>query len=395
MKNFDVIIIGNGMAGATFATALAQLEMRVAIIDKAPLKLTPAEKQIDGRKIALSYGSEEILKAFGLWSALAPHATPIEKVHISAQGQFGRSIIDANDIEQTTLGAVLPAEKLIHELQQAAVAQSQVHCYCPASVIAIDAEHTTVTVQQQEVELTLSAQLIIAADGVMSKTRQLLSIETEEKDYQQTAIVSSIQLQQTHHNMAYQRFSKMGTLALLPMQNNHCGFVCTASNAAIKHFQELGDGDLLEKIQQHFGYRLGKFVALGPRFSYPLKKIVVKQPYKNNILLLGNAAHNLSPVAAQGFNLALQDIFCLVNLLRQEKNIADVLANYVEQRQTEQNKVINFTEQLMELGQSALKKQFLGAGLLSLECCLPIKQKLAQQAAGITPQLKQYQRSLS
>lgn len=391
MKNYDIIIIGNGMVGASVAAALASHDWRVAIIDKQAPCLTQTEQvDLDGRKIALSFGSQQILQAFGVWSQLEPYATPIAQVHISAEGQFGASRINAVDIGQEALGFVLPAIKLNLGLQQSLAHFNNIDFYCPATLDAINLADNSVTVNNE----TLIAKLIVGADGVMSTSRALLNIETETTDYQQTALVSSVQLERPHHNIAYQRFSDMGTLALLPMKNNTCGFVCTANNNSIERLMALDDAELLTEIQNHFGYRLGQLQSLGKRFTYPVKKIIAKQQVQKNFLLLGNAAHNISPVAAQGFNLALQDVYCLVQLLLKEaSNIANILQQYVTARAPEQQRIIKLTDHLITMNDyNRVSSALIGFGLGAFD--LVNKKSFAEKAAGISAQIKQLMRAI-
>lgn len=397
-QQFDVIIIGNGLVGASLAAALAPQGKTIAIIDKNPiLSLESTETDLDGRKIALSYGSYQLLTHYQIWSRLKPHATDIEQIQVSAQGQFGRCQITAEDIQQSALGYVVPATKLQQALQQTLTEHSNITLYCSSTLQAINLEKNSVTFKQHDNQQTLSAKLIIAADGTMSYSRQLLNIAVDINDYQQTAFVSSVQLQQTHKHTAYQRFSAMGTLAMLPMQHQTCGFVCTADTPQIEQLMQLSDQQLLADIQQHFGYRLGKLIALGQRYRYPLTKIIAKQQRKNNFLLLGNAAHNISPIAAQGFNLALQDIQCLAQLLQDDANNIDaVLTTYLKTRLPEQQKIIQFTDRLMQHTDNTRRQLPLTGMVLGLFDIMPsFKQQLAKQAAGISPLLKQLQRQTS
>ena len=390
MKEYDIIIIGNGMVGASLAAALAKHHWQIAIIDKqAPCLIETEQKPLEGRKIALSLGSQHILHAFGIWPQLKAYATAIKQVHVSAEGQFGASRINAADINQNALGYVLPAEKLNVGLQKTLTTFSNIDFYCPASLESINLAENSVTLNDK----TLTGKLIVGADGVMSTSRTLLEFETEITDYHHTALVSSVQLERPHHNHAFQRFSAMGTLALLPMQNNTCGFVCTATNKNIEQLIALDDAALLTELQDHFGYRLGKLTSLGPRFTYPLKKIIAKQQTRDSFLLLGNAAHNISPVAAQGFNLALQDVYCLVQLLlKPTDKIPAVLQHYVTERVPEQERIINLTDRLMRINDAShISNAFMGLGLGLFD--LVNKKSFAEQAAGISAQVKRLMRT--
>ena len=392
MTHYDIIIIGNGMVGASLAAAMAQHDWSIAIIDKQPVNITETDSaDSDGRKIALSLGSQHILHAFGVWPQLTPWTTPIEQVHISAQGQFGATRLSAADINSAALGHVVPAMRLNLVLQKTLTPYANITFYCPGHLEAIDVANNSVVVNGNK----LTAKLIVGADGVMSASRQLLEIETDTRDYEHSALVSSIQLARSHHNIAYQRFSNIGTLALLPMQNKTCGLVCTAHNRQIDRLMAEDDADVLAQIQAAFGYRLGRLQQLGPRYRYPLKKIIAKTQVKQQFLLLGNAAHNMSPVAAQGFNLALQDVYCLEQLLLKHPNdIPAALQQYLLERTPEQQRIIKLTDRLMTLNDhDKLSSGLIGLGLAAFD--VSNKKSFVEQAAGISGQVKRLMRASS
>jgi 2-octaprenyl-6-methoxyphenol hydroxylase len=190
--------------------------------------------------------------------------------------------------------------------------------------------------------------------------------------------------------MAYQRLVDDVVLAMLPMQTGVYGVVYTANQTTITHLMQLDDVALLTKLQQQFGYRLGRLTQLGQRFTYPLKMILAKQQTQAGFLLLGNAAHNITPIAAQGFNLALQDIYCLSQLVSQyPHNYARVLNEYQQQREPEQQRVIDFTDRLMRWSKTNTTSALLkSTALMALDLAPTLKRHLIQLGMGLTPQIQ-------
>jgi len=390
--NYDVIIVGNGMAGASLACALAPLNLRIAIVDKnLQGKMTARAEKLDGRKIALSFGSYKILQRFNVWQHLKNSSTAIKQVHVSQKNKFGAARIRATDVWAETLGYVVAAEKLNQALYATLVDHQNVNWFCPATLEAINLEKQPyITIKQRDKSRKLTAKLIVASDGVLSASRHLLDMAVTEKDYRQTALVTSVQLNHQHDNIAYQRFVDDGVLAMLPMQQQTYGIVYTGTHDHIAKIMQLDDTALLNKLQQQFGYRLGRFEKLGERSTYPIKMIIATEQTQPGFLLLGNAAHNISPIAAQGFNLALQDIYCLYHLIQNHHDNYDlILSEYQQQRNSEQQRVINFTDHLMSWSKTNINISMLKtAALMSIDLLPKIKQNVTQLGMGLTPQIQ-------
>ena len=388
--NYDVIIIGNGMTGASLACALAPLNLKIAIVDRHPIKKTMQQPTLlDGRKIALSFASCKILQQIQVWPILESSTTAIRQVHISQKDRLGALRIDTNDIAAEALGYVVAAEAFNQALYTTLANKNNIEWLSPATLTSITLDtQPNITIIQNQQSKKITAKLIVAADGALSHSRQLLNIDVTKKDYQQTALVTSVQLNRPHHHIAYQRFTNNAVIAMLPMQKQAYGVVYTATDDKIKQLSSLNDAALIEQLQQQFGYRLGRLNKLGRRFTYPIKLIIAAEQVKSRFLLLGNAAHNISPIAAQGFNLTLQDIYCLLQLIKQHGLCYDnVLDQYQQQRFQEQQRIIKFTDQLM----SYSKKNIIlpKTVMLSLIDLIPsLKKKLAYLGMGLTPQIQ-------
>ncbi|MDR3491046.1 MAG: FAD-dependent monooxygenase [Gammaproteobacteria bacterium] len=312
--NYDVIIIGGGMVGATLALTLSQSNLRVALVDATPLKHLE-----DHRLIALNYDSVCFLSQLKLWDALADYAEAIQKVHVSDKGQFGKVCLQASDLELPALGYVIPAKFINIALNNASL-NNTYDIFRPATLKTISqtATQASAVILADNVEKTLTANLIIAADGTHSTVRDQLNIATETIDYKQKALVTVTHLNRSHHHIAYERFQENGAIAMLPLTEQRVATIWTDENKVIDDLMKLTDAEFLKTLQKQFGYRLGRLLKTELRLVYPLKMITAKEIIKERIVLIGNAAHTLSPIAAQGLNLALAEISMLVKTILQQ-----------------------------------------------------------------------------
>jgi 2-octaprenyl-6-methoxyphenol hydroxylase len=238
----------------------------------------------------------------------------------------------------------------------------------------------------------IAYQLLIAADGVCSKTRELLGVDVDETDYQQSALVTRVELSQENHGVAYQRVTSLGTLALLPIDKKRCGVIISGAKEKIENWLALNDEQFLLQLQSCFGFKLGRLLAVTKRLNYPLKMVIAKQQVVNSAIVMGNAAHLIHPVAAQGFNLSMQDIAVLTELtqeaVKRGESIASpqLLADYLAWRQGAQDKTIHATDSLVSLfsSDSRLLKQARHLGLMGLEYAPILKPMFARFAMGLS-----------
>lgn len=392
MESYDITIIGAGPIGAALALALSPLPLRIALLEANPLSLQIKPEQ-DSRALALTYSSTQILKEIDVWPALSASATPIQTVHISDRGHFGFTRIKAQQENVPALGYVVPAYTLATELNKALFTGTKSFTILnPAKVKSLQpaASGWHLTVETETGNKDLHSQLIIAADGTHSTIRSLLGITVTAKEYAQSALVTTITLARDHGNTAYERFLANGALAMLPMQNMQCGCVWTAPHAAIKTLLHLADEDFLQQLQMTFGYRLGKILTIGKRYTYPLKMIYANEQVRPGFVLMGNAAHTLHPIAAQGFNLGLGDAAALAKVLVEAnhmgKNLSDLqlLESYVCSRQKTVAWIMRFTDQLTRFFAYEFMPLTVARdmGLLAIDLLPSLKHRLAKRLMG-------------
>jgi 2-octaprenyl-6-methoxyphenol hydroxylase len=357
-QQYDIVIVGGGMVGATLAWALQAASYRVALLENTDIRQTPSPGY-DERSIVLSYGSSRILQWLDLWQHLIPYAEPILGIHVSERGRFGVTRIRAQEEQVPALGYVIPARCLGEVLIPCLLAGGRLQLYAPAQLQALRQLHSAVEldVLHEGSTATLQTRLLIAADGAGSTVRSLLNIEATTVDYRQEAVITNVSIQCPHNNIAYERFTDSGPLALLPLKShaserNRCAVIWTLRAGEASEVLTLDDAAFLRRLQQRFGNRLGDLLRCGVRTGYPLTLVNSEFKVSGRAVLIGNAAQTLHPVAGQGFNLALRDASVLLQCLLDsavDPGAEMLLADYCERRTRDQRQAIRFTDGLVRL----------------------------------------------
>ncbi len=405
--DYDLIIIGGGMVGASLACALANQPLRIAIVEAVPYQANN-QPSYDDRAIALSFGSRRIFDGLGLWSEISQHTTAINRIHVSDQGRFGFARLDNQQENVDALGYVITARDLGRTLVKQLDLLKNLTLLSPAKLtdLKLGDDHATAVIdaggEKDEKTETLTAQLIVAADGGNSAVRQLLDIQTTDHDYNQTAIVANITPEYPHQHVAYERFTQHGPLALLPMEDNRCALVWTHDPQESKRILELNDEEFLNELQHSFGQRLGRFLKTGKRSAYPLKLVKAQEQVRNRLALIGNAAHTLHPIAGQGFNLGLRDVATLAQIItdtsqqNQDIGALDVLEQYAQWRTRDHRQVIGFTNTLVNTFSNHFPPLALARnlGLIATDIIPPLKHALSKHSMGLSGKLPRLARGL-
>lgn len=390
-QHYDVLIIGGGLAGGCLALALQDTGLQIAVVE-ATTEQQRCGARTGNRALALAYGTTKMLDALCCWQAIKHKATPIEQIHISDQGHFAKTRLSAKRQCVEALGYVVTAR----DIEQAVSKQMQktkVTLICPGRLqgLIVDdtAVHASLKVANQSINIT--AKLIVGADGGDSSVRRLLGIQQSSQDYQQKAIVATIKPTLGHNNVAYERFTSTGPLALLPTHDNCCLLIWTRSTEQAEQLMAGGDACFIEALQQCFGYRMGELTLQSPRFVLPLSLIRAEQMVSGRGVIVGNAAHQLHPVAGQGFNLGLRDVVQLAEMLIQQfQDKGDVgapnfLNRYAAARKHDHDRMVNFTDSIVRI----FSNKWLpivasrGLGLLMLDHIGSAKSYLVRQAMGL------------
>ncbi|OOZ36523.1 2-octaprenyl-6-methoxyphenyl hydroxylase [Solemya velesiana gill symbiont] len=401
--DFDLIIIGGGMVGASLARALSGCGLEVAVVEAWSLD-SQEQPSYDDRAIALAYGTRQILQGIGVWDALRPDAEPIRHIHVSDRGHFGFTRLDHKDYGLEALGYVATGHALGSVLLKGLSELPSVHLFCPAQLSAFEVEEDNVSVKlSMDGEAhQLTARLLVAADGTRSMVRETLGIEVREWGYGQTALISNLTPGIEPSGVAYERFTDAGPMAMLPLTEGRYGMVWTLADEDVDRVMALSDEEFLSQVQQGFGSRLGIFQKAGRRSCYPLKLLQAKEHVRPRVALIGNAAHAVHPITGQGFNLGIRDVAVLADLLVDAaKEGADigsmqVLETYADWRRRDQQAVALMTDGLVRMFTNPLLpvRVARNLGMLALDLAPSVKQMVTRQFMGLNGNLPRLSRGL-
>jgi len=291
------------------------------------------------------------------------------------------------------MGYVVPNRALGAALWSRLQANADVQVFCPASVSLIQASEHSVSLKiaGPGIAAEIETNLVVAADGVQSAVRSAFGVEAEFRDYEQTAVITTVLPQRFHDHVAYERFTGNGPLALLPLEGGRCTLVLTLSRATAESAMAWSDEEFLAEVQRRFGFRLGRFLKVGRRVPYPLSLSRASRTSAGRCVIVGNAAQGLHPVAGMGFNLGLRDVASLAELIadrrrepRFDAGAATLLAEYDAWRAADRGGVIAFTDGLVRMfaSPSGVVRRLRNMGLLAFDLFPPAKAALSRLSTG-------------
>ncbi|KQK47327.1 ubiquinone biosynthesis protein UbiH [Acinetobacter baumannii] len=357
--------------------------------------VAPYHSSFDARNTALSRRSVQIYQKLGLWDALQQHATPILQVHITEQGSFGKARLIAEQEKVESFGQVIENAWLGRVLLTQVRQQPLIELIDGVQVTALtqDAEQVHIEAQRGDEVLKLESKLLIAADGRDSFCRQAIGVGVDVHDYDQVAIVTTVQTSKPHEHVGFERFSALGPLALLPLPGEYRRSVVwpVKKGTEGEWLGEENDQHFLDALQKTYGDRAGKFEKTGKRFSYPLSQVLAHKQAVGRVILMGNAAHTIHPVAGQGFNLCLRDADVLLRYLVNQLSASDDIGNpdnllaYEQARLSDQQRVIKFCDTVVRdfSNQNPLLKLIRNTGLIAFDVIPGVKPLVANYAMGL------------
>jgi len=401
-QHADIVIVGAGLVGTSLAVALRGLGFRVLILEKN-LPQSVTQTAVSTRPISLAYGSQVILQTMGVWPLLAAAATPISKVHVSQQGRFGSTHFSAEALQLPALGYVLPYASLAQQLLALASDSPGVDIVPIQTLDVLESrsEYAEVVFTTDSGRQCYRCGLVVAADGARSRSRQLLNIRSDEYDVGEVALTAVLTLKSSHQQVAYQRFTAQGVLAVLPLANPlQARLVWTMTQSQYQAVEQWSASCLSQQVQALFAKHI-LIANVERQQHYPLRSEWAEQQWRDHCVLIGNAAHTLYPLAAQGFNLGLRDVAVLAELIAANQGKAlgsrAMLQQYQRWRAPDQKRTVALTKGISYF--FGLELPLLGAarsmGLLASDLIPPLKNQLARQTLGLHGRLPRLARGLA
>ena len=346
----SIVIVGGGLVGLSQAIALAQEGINVTVIDKEVAE-TALQPEFDGRTCAIAWKSYKFLEKIGVWKYIAPHAEPIQDIRVSEYGSSLFLHFDHTEIGNEPFGFIVENRHTRFALYKRASELPNIKLISPAEVLDIGEGRLEIRDLKNNSMLHVPFSLLIAADGRNSKIREMAGIKTKGHNYNQHGIVCTIEHEKPHMGLAHEYFLPVGPFAVLPLQGNRSSLVWCEPTDLVQSYLKMNDADFGAQIAKRVKH-LGKIKTLKGRWSYPLDLIHAEKYVAGNIVLVGDAAHGIHPIAGQGVNLGYRDVILLTELIVNSRKLGLPLnlAQY--------EKVRKFDNSLMIKGNHIINRLF-------------------------------------
>ena len=401
--DFDVVVAGAGMIGCTCAVAMARSSLRVALVDPGPINFNHSHP--NGIRVsAVNLASENILRALGAWSVLkAQSLSPFRQIDVWDAGSPGQITFRAADAGLAHLGHIIENEAITTALTTRLSQLGNVSCFAGDSIETFESDHDGISIVLASKQ-NINAKLLVGADGAESRVRSLANISVEKTPYNHQAIVATVSTELPHRETARQRFLATGPLAFLPLQDGRSSIVWSCSPQRFDELNGLDDVTFSTALTEAFENRLGMITLTSNRTSFPLIKQHANQYIAPRIVLVGDAAHTVHPLAGLGANQGLLDAATLAEVLidsaNRERDFGGqvTLRRYERWRRGENQLVLNTLDGLYHLFGSGhpMIAYVRGLGLNMTNRITPLKMMLLRRATGLSgdlPQMAKHSRS--
>ena len=396
----DIAIVGGGLNGPTLAIALEQRGLNVTVIDALPAPKR-GMRDFDGRSYALAHASMRLLRGIDLWDAIKDHTQPMLEIKVT-DGRAGTGPspwmmhFDHTEIEEGPMGYMCQDRHLRQALLAKMDGAARITQMSGETVVAQSSGQLTLASGK-----TVTAKLIVGADGRASGTAERAGIKRTGWGYGQTAIVCAVEHERPHGGIAHQFFMPTGPLAILPLPENRCSIVWSEIETRATEIIAMDDTDFLDALRPAFGSFLGELTLVGKRFSYPLGLTIANRFIADRVVLIGDAAHGVHPIAGQGLNAGLRDVAALVDVLSDAKargeDIASaaVLARYEQWRRFDTATLAAATDTFNKLfsNDNPLLRAVRDMGMGVINATPRLRRTFIREAAGLTGDLPSLMRS--
>ncbi len=387
-KEYDIVIAGGGITGLTLACLLRQTSLHVGIIDQQQPQAVTEEYAL--RVSAINRASLRVFHSVGAFELMQQQrVSPFREMHVWDSTGVGQVHFDSAELGLDTLGYIIENNVIQQALLVVAKQADNIDWICPATIKTIRTDDDQVHIQLEDGK-EFAASLLVGADGMHSVVRDAMAVELVRKSYRQKAIVCTVTTQEPHQHTAWQCFSPSGPLAFLPLNDGSCSIVWSLDEAEADAMMALDDEAFAHQLEQAFEYRLGGVSIQSKRAAFPLVHGHVDQYVQANMALIGDAAHNIHPLAGQGANLGIMDAACLAETVvdalhaQRQWHALHTLSKYERRRKGD--------NRLMEAGMTSFKHLFGNAnpyltelrnvGLNLADHFAPLKKLFIRQALG-------------
>lgn len=387
-NRFDVAVVGAGMVGSACALALARSGLRVALVEERTPPVWNAADEVDLRVVAIAPSAVALFERLDVWTAIrGARAGAYRRMHVWDSGSGAQIDFDAADGGSAELGFIVENRLIQHALWQALQAEPGVSLRCPARVVATEDEGDTRVLRLDD-DGRIVARLVVAADGAASPLRQLLGIGTGGHVYGQHALVAHVRTERPHEQTAWQRFLPGGTLAFLPLADGRCSIVWSLPPDESRRLREIDEAAFLQELGCAFDFRLGPVLATSARAEFPLRLLLAERYVAPRFALIGDAAHQVHPLAGQGVNLGLRDVDALVDAVggdtERDPGAVASLRRYERRRRSDNTISAWGMDGINRLFRSEFEPLVFarGLGLRAVNALGPLKQLIVRHAAG-------------